>query len=74
MEQKNSQNQRNQTVINWYEKEITKDTKELEVSKNEIISSIKNLDKKNLFDGISIKKTKPKKNIWNRIIKAILGY
>lgn len=61
-------------VINWYEKEIKKDTKELDVSKNEIISSIKSLDKKSLFEENLIKKTKPKKNIWNRIIKAILGY
>lgn len=70
MEQQNPLNKRNQAVINWYEKELNKDNKELQVSKREIISSIKTINKEELFK----KETKPKLSLWKRILKAILGY
>lgn len=53
--------------MNWLENEKKKDLIEIENSKKQIINQIRSLNKEDLFQ-------KPKKsNIWQKIVRMILG-
>lgn len=54
--------------IDWYQKELTKDKKQLEKSKNKVITELSGLSKKDILPN-PIKKI----NIWQRLKKVILG-
>jgi hypothetical protein len=55
--------------LNWLEKEVNKDKKELDLQKQQFIQQIKNIKKEDIF-----KESKPKKlNIWQRIKKVLMG-
>jgi hypothetical protein len=54
--------------LNWYQKEIIKDSIELNKVKNDFIKNIKKIDKEVIFD----KKIK-KQNLWQRIKKVLMG-
>jgi len=55
--------------LNWLEMEISKDKKDLDLQKQHYINSIKNIKKEDIF-----KVKKPKKlNLWQRIMKVIMG-
>lgn len=55
-------------ILNWYQKEIIKDSIELNKVKNDFIKNIKKIDKEVIFD----KKIK-KQNLWQRIKKVLMG-
>jgi hypothetical protein len=55
-------------LINWLEKEKLKDQVEINLKKNELINSIKKLNKEDILP-------KPKKSltIWQKLKKVLLG-
>ena len=56
-------------ILNWYHSETEKDSVELEKTKNNIINSIKKVDKTKIF-------TKPeevKLTLWQRSKKVLMG-
>jgi hypothetical protein len=54
--------------VDWLKNEVEKDQKELEIEKNKIISSIKELSKKDIF------KDKEKLTLWKKIKKVLMGF
>ena len=54
--------------IDWYQKELTKDKKQLERSKTKVIMELSGLSKEDILPK-PIKKI----NIWQRLKKVILG-
>lgn len=67
---KNQPKNRDELVVNWYEKELNKDRKELEVSKHQYINLLKTVDKTKIFES----KEKPKLTLWQKIMKVIMRY
>lgn len=65
-----SQTQRTSQILKWFDKEKTKDSIEIKLSKDKLIREIKGLNKEDLF-----KKEEPVKKItlWQRIRKIIWG-
>jgi len=55
-------------AVDWLKNEVEKDQKELEIEKNKIISSIKELSKKDIF------KDKEKLTLWKKIKKVLMGF
>jgi len=56
--------------LDWLQREIAKDNKELEIEKKKIINDIL---KTNPIDLVPKKETPKKLTIWQRIMKAIMG-
>ncbi|MDB0072815.1 hypothetical protein N9E79_00895 [bacterium] len=54
--------------IDWYQKELTKDKKQLERSKTKVIMELSGLSKEDILP-----KQVEKINIWERLKKVILG-
>jgi uncharacterized protein YacL (UPF0231 family) len=55
-------------ILNWYQNEIERDKKELELEKKQLIENLKNLKKDKIIGE------KPKKmTIWQRIKKILTG-
>jgi hypothetical protein len=57
-----------QKILNWLEREKTKDKIQLEKSKMDIVNQLKGIDKEHLFV-----KPKTKLTLWQRIRKTIWG-
>lgn len=59
--------EQSQRMINWLEKEKTKDNVELSISKKKLVNEIKQLDRTIIFPK------KKKLTLWQRIKIMILG-
>lgn len=62
------QTDRSEKLLNWLEKEKTKDKLQLEKSKMDIVNQLKGVDKELLFV-----KPETKLTLWQRIRRAIWG-
>lgn len=60
---------RNQKILNWIQSERTKDLKELEAQKRDVIKDLKKFKKEELFQ----KPEKPKMTLWKKIKLILLG-
>jgi len=58
----------NQKILDWYQKELEKDSAEIERQKNKFADSIKKLKKEEIFKA-DVKKI----SIWQRIKKVLTG-
>lgn len=62
------QNQTTQRLLNWFDKEKTKDKLQIDVNKKKVIQEIRKLKKNDLI------KVPEKLPLWKRIRIMILGY
>jgi len=58
----------NQKMLDWYQKELDKDSVEIDREKNKFANSIKKLKKEEIFKS-EVKKI----NLWQRIKKVLMG-
>jgi hypothetical protein len=61
---------RKETLLNWLNREKTRDKNEVELSKNKLISEIKKMKKEDLF---SQEVEKPKYSLWQKIKILLWG-
>ena len=59
----------NQKILDWYRKELDKDSSEIEKEKNKFANSIKKLKKEEMFSPEKVEKL----TIWKRIKKVLMG-
>jgi hypothetical protein len=59
----------NEKILNWFQKETSKDEMELNKIKEDIVKSIKNVDKNEIFTNTK----KEKLTLWRRLKKVLTG-
>lgn len=59
----------NQKILDWYQKELEKDSLEIEKEKNKFTNSIKKLKKQDIFEPEKVEKL----TIWKRIKRVLTG-
>jgi hypothetical protein len=59
----------NQKILDWYQKELEKDSIQIENDKKKFANSIKKLKKQDIF----ISEKTEKLTIWKRIKKVLMG-
>lgn len=59
----------NQKILDWYQKELEKDSIQIENDKNKFANSIKKVKKQEIF----IPERTEKLTIWKRIKKVLMG-
>jgi len=59
----------NQKILDWYQKELEKDSLEIEKEKNRFANSIKKLKKQDILEPEKVEKL----TIWKRIKRVLTG-
>jgi hypothetical protein len=59
----------NQKILDWYQKELEKDSLQIQNEKNKFANSIKKLKKQDIFVPEKVEKL----TIWKRIKKVLMG-